>query len=145
MVARHGLVQRERLERVERTALERVGVDPVGPGAGAVERRADVAAAGVLRGEVVGHGLDAVRLARQPAEERRQLAVHALRDPGRLLQELVGGLRVEARVAAQELEELGERALEADLASRRRPSRGGCARSRRGRSGAPPRGSCRAS
>ena len=70
MVAGDGLVQREGLQHVERTTLERVGVDPVGARPSAADGGFHVAAARVLGGEVRGHGLDAVGQARQMAEER---------------------------------------------------------------------------
>ena len=110
-----GLVERERLEVVERPALERVGVHPVDARLGAPFRRADVAAARVLRRDVGRHRLDGVRETRQLPEQRRQLPVDLLRDERRARQQLVRRLRVELRIGAQEVEERRHVALEAGL------------------------------
>ena len=61
VVPGHRLVQRQRLEVVERPALQRVGVDPVDARLRAAMRRADVAAARVLGRDVGRHRLDACR------------------------------------------------------------------------------------
>jgi hypothetical protein len=58
---------------------------------------------------VIGHLLHGVRLPRQPAEQRGKLAVHALGDPRRVLQQLVGRLRIEPRIRAQHGDERLER------------------------------------
>ena len=80
MMSRHRLVQRERLEVVQRTGLELVRVHPVNAGLRASLGRVDVAAGRVLRRDVGRHGVDRVRQAREGLEERRQLPVHALGD-----------------------------------------------------------------
>ena len=116
VMTRHRLVQGERFERVEGPAGEVVRVDPVDAGLDAVVRGGHVAAGGVLRRHVVRDRLDRVGDPRQGREEGRQLAVHRLGDPGGALQQLLRGLRIEARIGAQEVEELGVGTLEAGLA-----------------------------
>ena len=117
MMPRHRLVQGERRQRVEGPAREVVGVDPVDARLRAVVRGGHVAAGGVLRRHVIRDRLHRVGNPRQGREQGRQLAVHRLGDPGGALQQLLRGLRVEARIAAQEVEELAVGTLEAGLAN----------------------------
>ena len=84
-------------------SVQQIHVRPAAPG-------------GVERRQVIRHGLDGEAPARQVAEILRGLAVELLGDPGRMHQQFLRGLRVEARVGAQELQERGELTLEAGLA-----------------------------
>ncbi len=51
-------------------------------------------------------------MAWETAEQRREAAIHALGDPRRALEQLVGGLGVEPGIGPEEAQELGERPLE---------------------------------
>ncbi len=103
-VARRGLVQGQGRQRIERPRGQVVGVDQIDP--------RPAAARGVVGRDVGRHRDDAEPCARQVAEVLRRHPVELLGDPGGVFQQLVRGLGVELRVGAQEVQELGERALE---------------------------------
>jgi hypothetical protein len=87
-----------------------MGVDPVDRRLAAAGRGADVAPAGVVRGQRLGHRLHAEGLAWQAAEVARQHGVHALGDPRGTGQQLLGVARIVPRVPAQRFDEAGRRA-----------------------------------
>ncbi len=113
MVARHRFVQRQRRKLVIRTLIEARCVHPIcarlaerGAALCVVSRRRTL---GLLRWD---HA-NAVRKARQRAEQARQLPIRTLCDFRSAIDELLRRACVELRVGAQEALECGEIAAEA--------------------------------
>ena len=104
------LVQSERLECVEGPFVERVGIDPIGAGLQRAPGGRHITATGINRRQVVGHRLDAVRQARQPAEKGGQFAVGLFGQECSPFEQLLRGFGVETWVGAQELQEIGKAA-----------------------------------
>ncbi len=115
VMARHGLVQRQRGQLVERARAQIVGVHEILSRHAAARVAHDVAPGGVGGRDGVGHRLHAVRQSRQRHEHVGHARVRALGDPGGGAQQRLGRLGVELVVGAQKGQELREGALEADL------------------------------
>src|ERR1043165_2891521 len=114
-MAGHGLVQAESHHLPLRTRLRLVEVDVVEAGARAVRRAGLVVGGRRVRRDRVGDGRDAVWLARQSLEDLDEVRVDAFGRGAVGFEQVFGGLVVELLVRAQLLEELFERAAEADL------------------------------
>src|SRR5690606_8654996 len=106
-VAGGGFVQGQGGEVVKRARGQVIRVHPVGAQA--------AAAGGPERGDVVGHRDDGEAPARQRVEVAADHPVHALGDPGGVVEQVLGRVGVELRVGAQKVQEGVEVALEAGL------------------------------
>ena len=119
VVAGHRFVQRQGFDLVQRPGLEVVGIDIIKAGARPFGRARHIIGGEITRGGKIRDGADAIGQARQGFEQARQLPIHALEHVGGGLKQGLGRIHVEARVAAQEFDELAEAAIEAGLAHNR--------------------------
>ena len=97
------LVQGQRRQVVQRAAGQVMGVQPIGT------RTAP--ACGPERRNTGRYRHDGEAPARQGADDFPHFAIHAFADPGGIVEQLLRGLGVELRVAAQEAQEVGKARL----------------------------------
>jgi hypothetical protein len=124
VVARNGLVKRQRHHLVGGPHLRPVEVDEKSSGAGSVRRSRPIVRRRGRRCRLVGDRLDAVRHPGQRAEHFDELGIDPLGDGAVTLEQRRRRRQVELRIRPKPLEELAQRALEADaLADRLHLSR----------------------